>query len=348
MPYRFELTEKIAPAFGRIASEQIDRVIRDLTASKTGDVAVHESRKSLKRTRALLRLVRPGIPDAAFKASNAALRDIAQSFSADRDRHVLSAVAVKCGTEMSDRFSKPLAVVHATLQQQPDGQGNGHAAARDKAIADLAAARKTVLALSPKPNSFDVLQAGLRDSYRRGRQQIKRVYAHPTDEGFHDLRKSVQQHWRHMQVLQRAWPDLFAARLSAARRLSQILGDDHDLAVFKLYVDGLQNGSLSQASRQAIVTHCIAEQAKLRRLAHPLLLQLYAEKAGRFSRHIAEIWRTSVRAAVIENAGATVPAKKPAAAPARAAKGSAKAKDARRPPVKTPRRGNSTQARPAS
>ena len=50
---------------------------------------MHETRKALKRLRALLRLVRPAMGEAAFKQENAQLRDIGLSLSGARDRHVL-------------------------------------------------------------------------------------------------------------------------------------------------------------------------------------------------------------------------------------------------------------------
>ena len=43
----------------------------------------------LKRLRALLRLVRPAMGEAAFEQENAQLRDIGLSLSGERDRHVL-------------------------------------------------------------------------------------------------------------------------------------------------------------------------------------------------------------------------------------------------------------------
>ena len=43
--------------------------------------------------------------------------------------------------------------------------------------------------------------------------------------------RRAQWHWRQMRLLARAWPDEFAVRVSAARELSQMLGDDHDLAM---------------------------------------------------------------------------------------------------------------------
>jgi CHAD domain-containing protein len=341
MPYRFELREDIGSSFTRIATEQIDRVLHELKTPKDPDLAVHEGRKSLKRLRALLRLVRPGIGDATFKSENARFRDIGALFSADRDRHVLSEVAGQRAAAMGPRYRKAFAAIAKTLTEAPDARAEN----TDAAAARLKEARKEIAAIRLEPDGFATLQAGLELSYRRGRRQLRLAYADPHDEAFHDLRKAVQQHWRHMQVLQRAWPDLFAARLEAARRLSQILGDDHDLAVFVARLKSVPRSALATADRRAIERHCRVEQDRLRTLAHPLCQQLYAERAGQFAKRIAAIWHAACRFDAIEKAAAPrKPAKKSPNQPSKPKQPGKKA-SAKRPPSKSSaRRGNSAQA----
>ena len=333
MSYRFELREQVGPAFARIATEQIDRVLRDLTAPKDRNLAVHEGRKSLKRLRALFRLVRPGIGDHTFKSENARFREIAALFSADRDRHVLASVAEQRAAAMGPRYRKTFASVTKSLAEQAEAAASNE----QEAVSRLKAARKIVAEL-PLPEHFQTLQDGLAQSYRRGRRQLRSAYADPHDEAFHDLRKSVQQHWRHMQVLQRAWPDLFVARLEAARRLSQILGDDHDLAVFVARLKTMPRSTLSAADRRAIERHCRVEQDRLRTLAHPLCQQLYAERAGQFAKRIAAMWLAATRLAEIEASAVTKT--KPIAPKPKALK----PKASRAPAKPAKRRGNSAQA----
>lgn len=340
MPYRFELREDIGSAFTRIATEQIDRVLQELHAPKDRNLAVHEGRKSLKRLRALLRLVRPGIGDAAFKSENARFRDIAALFSADRDRHVLDEVAGQRAAAMGPRFRKAFAAVKKALAERADVVPSHNEAA----AARLKKAREEVAVLRLEPGGFATLQAGLELSYRRGRRQLRHAYAHPNDEAFHDLRKAVQQHWRHMQVLQRAWPALFAARLEAARRLSQILGDDHDLAVFVARLKALPRSTLATADRRAIDRHCRVEQDRLRTLAHPLCQQLYAERAGPFARRIAVIWHAAARFAEIEQAAAPAAKKTQAARTSRVASKATRKTRTKRLPKPRTRRGNGAQS----
>lgn len=300
MSYRFELRDGIASSFGRIVAEQIDRVLSELQSGDGKPTAIHESRKSLKRVRALLRLARPAIGEQAFKSENARFREIGALFSNDRDRHVLLETARGTAAIMGARHKKPFAAITSELSTAPAPPEFDTKDAAKQAVASLKSARRDVTKLAFSPNSFEALQSGLERSYRIGRRQLRAAYAAPSDEAFHDLRKAVQQHWRHMQVLQRAWPDLFIARLAAARRLSQILGDDHDLAVFVAHLQ--QSRAAAAADRRVIVRHCRTEQQKLRELAHPLCQQLYAEPAGRFAKRIAVMWHTSVRVAELEAA----------------------------------------------
>ena len=91
-------------------------------------------------------------------------------------------------------------------------------------------AKKRFARLRLAGSGFDVVGAGLETSYRKARRAFRDAYDEPTDEAFHEWRKGAQPHWRQMTLLSRAWPEYLGARASEARSLSQILGDDHDLA----------------------------------------------------------------------------------------------------------------------
>src|SRR5262245_16843053 len=89
MPFRFKLSEPFEDGWPRIGREQIERALAQLEGSGDRAVAVHETRKSLKRLRALLQLIRPALGEEAYRAENAHLREIARLLSGARDRHVL-------------------------------------------------------------------------------------------------------------------------------------------------------------------------------------------------------------------------------------------------------------------
>lgn len=334
MAYRFELRQPVEAEFRRIALEQADRVIRELTADGKHGPSVHESRKGLKRLRALLRLARPGLPEATFAALNIGLRDTGRLLSGERDRQVLLDTAAKIEAGMGRKTTKTFARVRAELDQPAKKGGRNGQSPEVRAIEAISSMRKELARLDLEPPAFATLQRGLERGYRRGRRLLKRAYREPADEAFHELRKSVQLQWRHMALLSRAWPALFTARVEAARTLSQILGDDHDLAVFAAFVRALPRSVVSVADRRAILDRCTADQRGLRALAEPLCAQLYAERAGRFVKRIGMLWAAAEDAAGVAAKLAEPPRRKRPAS-------------ARRKPA--PRRGNVAQAatRPA-
>ena len=75
----------------RLFQRRLARVTSTLASPPDGDpfAAVHGVRKDLKRSRALLRLMRPLLPRRVFDAEHAVLREAGHALSAARDTQVL-------------------------------------------------------------------------------------------------------------------------------------------------------------------------------------------------------------------------------------------------------------------
>src|SRR5438270_8288086 len=78
MPYRLKKKEPAAEGVKRIAAEQIDHASGQLAQDGDPEKAIHEARKSVKKTRALLRL-------AEYDAEDKRLRNIGRALSEIRD-----------------------------------------------------------------------------------------------------------------------------------------------------------------------------------------------------------------------------------------------------------------------
>ena len=278
MAFRFKLGEPFDEGCRRIAVEQIERAQSQLHDKGDQVIAVHETRKSLKRLRSLLRLVRPAMGEAAFTQENAQLRDIGLSLSGERDRHVLLETVNKL--EESAGFG-PKGLVGSLRERIAATNGEGAPPSLKEAQGRLSDAKKRLAELHIDGSGFDVVGAGLERSYRKARRALSQAYEKQTDEAFHDWRKGTQAHWRQMTLLARAWPDYLGARASEARRLSQLLGDDHDLAMLVVFV--------------AIVEKAVRQrQSELREAARPRGERLFADGPRRLRRNIAAYWRSAV------------------------------------------------------
>ena len=86
MSFRLKLNEPLQKCVRRISSEQFDIASRELAAIAIMPDGVHQTRKVLKRLRALLRLIGPSIGARRQKAHNVQLRDIGRMLAGRRKR----------------------------------------------------------------------------------------------------------------------------------------------------------------------------------------------------------------------------------------------------------------------
>lgn len=293
MAYRFKLNEPIREGFLRIGSEQIDRAERVLMQAGNDDTTIHETRKGLKRIRALLRLVRPGLEPNDFDQANALFRQLGALLSEARDNQIMLQTIAKLEAEGARAPLQGLKrLILAERDEEVSGIDPGLTAA---AIAGLRQARAKFESLRLAPSRFAVLRKGLESNYSHARRAAASAFSKPHDEAFHEMRKGAQLHWRHMQLLERAWPDFCAARISAARELSQILGDDHDLAVLKIYLKRVRPGHIGPAEARVIRRAIRDRQDDLRETARPRAQRLFAERPGDLARHIDVLWASAKR-----------------------------------------------------
>ncbi len=309
MAFRFKLGEPFEEGVRRIAVEQIERAQNELQTKGDHAVAVHETRKALKRLRALLRLVRPAMGDDAFKQENAQLREIGLSLSGARDRHVLLETVNKL--EGAAGLSRK-GLVSGLRASIAAANGEGAPVTMKEAQGRLDEAKIRLTEVRLQGGGFDVVGAGLERSYRKACRTFRKAYNQPSDEGFHEWRKGAQAHWRQMTLLARAWPEYLGARASEARTLSQLLGDDHDLAMLVAFVHSDAATTISGEHAALIEKAARQRQAELRVRAKPRGDRLFAEVPKRLRRSIGIYWQaaTALKEQELDEAGAETPAKR--------------------------------------
>lgn len=323
MSYQLDPAQDLRHGARRIALEQIDSAVARLQRTDDPAAAVHATRKNLKKIRALLRLIRPALAPQTFRTENARFRDIGQMLSGARDgqvvRDTLSALHATAKGRTASAFAAAVDGVAATAGREMPVDTATLEAAREA----LLAARIAMAKLDVEPDlakAFD----GMVRTLREAGKAFRHGFATLDDEDLHDLRKRVQHHWRHMALLSAAWPEMLDARAATARQLSQVLGEDHDIAVLLRLLDdpldgettadaGAPNDSagniatssairpiadalavaLTAAQRRLIHAHGRKRQMALRRLAYTLSQRLLAEDAENLRDTIAYCWRTA-------------------------------------------------------
>lgn len=235
--YRLQPDEPAAAGVRRIARGQIDLAV-ELLESADGDEldeAIHESRKAFKRVRALVRVARDGLGDETYRRENETFRDAGRALSSVRDARVmvdtLEDLTSRYGDEIPDGGFGGL---HEALSAEARA-AHKHVA-NDAAVPDvlvtLRAARARVESWPlPEDEDLGLLAPGFERIYRRGRRAQRAAGERFSTEALHELRKRAKDLWHAAQVLRPAAPKPMRKLARRAHRLSDVAGEDHDLAV---------------------------------------------------------------------------------------------------------------------
>ncbi len=298
MAYRVKIGARLDKDIRRLLGAQTGRAIGYLSGvMDQGGSSIHATRKALKRSRSILRLVKPGLTGKTFALHDRAFRDIARLLSHDRDREVmcdtLRLLAAKSAGDQKAALLAALDELNAI-----NLNGVAHLTTEDniaRAITLLQDQDRAIHRLRIKKARIVTLAEGFADTYAEGRKGLKAAYRINDDEAFHTFRKSLQHHWRHCQLLVPAWPDLINVRISAARDLSQLLGNDHDLSLVITHFKTPSGSTLDADIRAGIIAAAKAEQAQLRAEVKPLAHRLYALTPGDMERLIVDLWPAALR-----------------------------------------------------
>ncbi len=292
MGYRFKIDKPVRDELRRIIIEQISRAVEAID-TLPADRAVHDVRRCCKRIRAALRLVRPALGD-AYDRENARYRDIARLLAAARDARTVIAAYDVVVTRFADEIDRPaFAPIRRalTLRHRESADGTSQPARLKEARRQLKEAVQQAGKLSIAPRGFAALAPGLEITYDRARQEMTDAFADPSVETFHEWRKGVKYHRFHVHMLDDTWKPLMVARCKALRELSDLLGEDHDLAVLEQLLSD-ESESLSDLSASPVMRSLIQRRRQeLQAQARPLGARCFAEKPKAHVRRIEAYWQ---------------------------------------------------------
>jgi CHAD domain-containing protein len=121
-------------------------------------------------------------------------------------------------------------------------------------------------------------------TYSRGRRALKAAAAAPSDTALHDWRKRVKDLWYHERLLAELWPGVLKAQAHETKRLSEHLGDDHDLAELRHV---LRSDHADDAFDEELVALVAERRAELQQEALALGRRVYADRPAALRRRLA-------------------------------------------------------------
>jgi CHAD domain-containing protein len=298
--------EPRATGLRRVALGRLDHAIALLESHPGGldEETVHELRKSIKRLRAIVRLLREELGGKRFEREDAALRDCARVLSGARDAEVMLGTLdglLRREPKLSKRGPGNRGGVGA-LRAHLVAERDAASVRADPALCgavttDLRAIRARVVAWELRERPHDPARlstAGLERLYGEGRRRMRRARRRGDFESMHAWRKRVKALRYAAETLDRGGESRetkSGRRLHRvarrADRLGEALGEEHDLALLARLVrkrEALFAGERKQ--RKRLLRAIAARRKRLRKRALREGERLYRRKPKAFVRRL--------------------------------------------------------------
>ena len=233
-------TKRLAIDPARPLGEALGRAMRGILgyaqaqaelADRDLESAVHGYRKSVRRSRALLRLLRTLVPREEYDALAEELRGAMRETSAARDADVL--VALVAGHERKPKTREALDGLEALLRERQaavGSEGRIVRALREGSL-QLAGVPARVEAHLPPDVDRRALRKALASSHRRARRGFQLARETLEDQDVHDWRKRVKELRYQLELIEPLTGELAAHQRLA--ELAEALGSVTDLIVLR-------------------------------------------------------------------------------------------------------------------
>ncbi len=302
--------EPRAEGLRRVALGRLNHAIELLECRPGEDIdeaTVHELRKTLKRLRAIVRLLREELGAKCFERENTALRDCAQRLAGARDAEVMVGTLdallkrdPKLARGRPGKRGSGVSALRAQLIAERDAASSGDGPELRRAVAaDLRAIRARVVAWNLREYPEEptrLVTPGLRRLYGEGRRRMRRARRRGDFESMHAWRKRVKALRYAAETLDRGGEsrDTKSARRlhRLARRadgLGEMLGEEHDLALLARVVRKRSTLFVGERKQRKRLLKAIARRrGRLRKRALREGSRLYRRKPKVFVRRLRE------------------------------------------------------------
>ncbi len=261
------------------------------TGSKPADQAklVHDTRKAIKRMRALARLLRKEIGEREFRRVNMRLRDTGRRLAPSRD----SVVRLSTLLRLIALHPKALAlegIERLQAQLEADLSQADQPACDPRVLDDVAEMRRELSHWNLLDHDLHSLTPGLRRIYREGRRRFARVErkdALPQD--LHDWRKRVKALYYALDMLGGEGAKGARGVTKRAERLGEALGEEHDLWMLSVYVEEHPQAlGQSDRSREILLKLIAKRRKRLRNHALAVGARVYSDPPDKFTRRVTQ------------------------------------------------------------
>lgn len=257
-------------------------------------VPVHETRRTIKRIRAVLRMIRDEIGYSNYYRENTFYRELARGISSLRDHYVLLNTVTGFHEKYPEEFPENVvAAISKSLNRDLEediehfsSQSGGF----DRIMEELEKAVSRVDQYCRLRDGFVSIRKGIRRIYGRGGRYLKIIKESYDKEQFHEYRKNTKYLLYQMELIRPVYPKMIKAYVSTIDRHAEMLGDTRDYERLEKYIRDMPGSTRTAASRLKLVEAIHSRRQGMMNSIFSGANRIYAETPGEFTRRLGMYW----------------------------------------------------------
>jgi CHAD domain-containing protein len=294
MPYRLTSHRSLGQQLSDILGKELDTALESLAGDTPDAEAIHDARRSVKRARAVVRLVEAelGAPSEEITLRlRSAAHVLAAMREADANLETLDQLQVAYGSLVTSTVAR---AVRRGLETREHASRANAGEALETARRSLEQVKASAPAQVKQVAHLRVVRAGALRAYRRPRRVLAGLSRDSGDAEFHLWRRRLKDHYYHMRLLEGIHTTP-RTRARALNLLEECLGDDHNLGILADLILAAPE-RYGTARDTALVLGCIAqEQRRLRIRALDQGWRSFSWRPSEFDRLLRGWWRDSAQ-----------------------------------------------------
>jgi CHAD domain-containing protein len=295
MAFRLNPDRPVSSEIHRIVLRQLDAATAELTSvgDPESDEAVHDARRRVKKVRAVIRLMHPGLRK-ALRVVDRDLHDVNRLLAPIADGQGIIATFDALALRYHKRLpARVVASIRRGLVER--GSQMDRRARSDRvlqtAVTILRGEWRRIDQWPPGKKGFRALASGLKRSFRRSRSAMRTTWRSPTVAHYHGWRRLVKNHWFHVRLLESRCGNQLGGDERRLEALDGVLGEYHNL---NLLCDVLVHQRyISRAGTDRCLQAVSGYQRVLQQQAQRIGTAVYREKPRRFVQRVKHLWRPS-------------------------------------------------------
>jgi len=228
-----------------------------------------------------------------FERTNRRLRDASRPLSDLRDAKVLiDTLEALCKQgSLSATSARPIRKALEGRRQQVRKRVLKNRRMRRTIVSELAKSSRIIAGWSPAHRGWKPIGTGLTRTYRRGRAAMEAAVQRGSDAALHESRKRTKDLLYATEFIVQVRPQALQPIVDDAHALTDLLGDDHDLAVLQDVVDGELELRLPAARRNQLERLVARRRRHIQQQARTLGHRLYAQPDAQFVDRLHGYWK---------------------------------------------------------